>query len=463
MEDRTIRDTIYGDVSFGGFEGRVIDHKIFQRLRYIRQNGLLHFVFPGAVHTRFTHSIGVMHLGGVLIDSLLLKAGLTSADKSGGYIRTVFRLASLLHDVGHCAFSHSIEMVDDGRFLGEFSATAKSFRVDFDFAGWRNDSLAPGKHLDHESLGALLIWRIMHDLQEEIGNENIGVSAEQLWVDICCLLGKHCEVSGLLRDSLNTLFERVAGKAPNDGRLAQVAASLSSLVNGTLDVDRLDYLIRDSLHCGVAYGRCETMFLINNLKLVVNSGVVMVALSDKAKHAFFDFLWSRYQLTIQVLYHRTNSALNAVFRDAIAVLLDHRDIRRPSDLEDYLNLTDDSVMSIARERYLRGQLATTAVAKTLINRDVPKLIKTEDKVLNEAEVEKIRVDLAKREMVKKEEIYHIGFKSDFIKSASTVWIAVKNRADGKVEYTPADKLEEFKSNLLSLTLPYAVHHFFRYS
>jgi HD superfamily phosphohydrolase len=95
-----IRDTIHGFVYRSELEESLIDSKVFQRLRGIKQLALANLVYPGALHTRFDHSIGVMHIGGRMAEQLDLEK-----DKE------IIRLACLLHDVGHGPFSHVSEEV----------------------------------------------------------------------------------------------------------------------------------------------------------------------------------------------------------------------------------------------------------------------------------------------------------------------------------------------------------------
>ena len=92
-----IRDPIHGNIPVSDSEKRLIDTEVVQRLRRVRQVSLSSLVFPGATHTRFSHSLGVMHLAGELADSLGI---------SDSAYRTV-RIAGLLHDIGHGPFSHA--------------------------------------------------------------------------------------------------------------------------------------------------------------------------------------------------------------------------------------------------------------------------------------------------------------------------------------------------------------------
>ncbi|HLD76225.1 MAG TPA: HD domain-containing protein, partial [Candidatus Norongarragalinales archaeon] len=92
-----LRDAIHGGIEINDLEKKVIDHAAFQRLRRVRQLSLVHLVYPSALHTRFEHSLGSMHLTGRLAERLKLDA----SDLQ------IVRLAALLHDVGHGAFSHT--------------------------------------------------------------------------------------------------------------------------------------------------------------------------------------------------------------------------------------------------------------------------------------------------------------------------------------------------------------------
>ena len=96
-----IRDSVYGDISLTKFEEKIMDMPQFQRLRRIKQLGLISLIYPGANHTRFEHSVGTMNLGSKLA---------TELDLSNDEIELI-RVSSLLHDIGHGPFSHVSEGV----------------------------------------------------------------------------------------------------------------------------------------------------------------------------------------------------------------------------------------------------------------------------------------------------------------------------------------------------------------
>ena len=108
LADKVIHDTIWGSVVYYGWENQIIDSPLFQRLRDIRQLGMAEMTYPAARHTRFEHSLGTVAIASRMIDKL--------AERSNGEIITkkekyMVRLAALLHDVGHCFYSHLSENV----------------------------------------------------------------------------------------------------------------------------------------------------------------------------------------------------------------------------------------------------------------------------------------------------------------------------------------------------------------
>ncbi|MEM3838981.1 MAG: HD domain-containing protein [Candidatus Micrarchaeaceae archaeon] len=104
--EKRINDSIYGSVSLTRQELKLIDTPIFQRLHQIKQLGPAYYVYPGATHTRFAHSIGTMHLTSQFFSALKKSAGGAAA---GGYDLEKLRIAALLHDLGHAPYSHTAE------------------------------------------------------------------------------------------------------------------------------------------------------------------------------------------------------------------------------------------------------------------------------------------------------------------------------------------------------------------
>ena len=110
-----VRDPIHGFIIYNGLEKEIINSKPFQRLRHIKQLAFTDYVYPGATHTRFAHSLGVMEFATKIFDILVrkqgdvLKKGFGWNDGDIQRNRQLLRLSALLHDVGHAPFSHASE------------------------------------------------------------------------------------------------------------------------------------------------------------------------------------------------------------------------------------------------------------------------------------------------------------------------------------------------------------------
>lgn len=220
----TIHDPLHGHIPLSHLEAQLINTREVQRLRRIQQLGLADIAFPGANHTRYEHSIGTMHMANMIALALGLE------DMEVQMVRT----AGLLHDVGHSAFSHSVESV-----LA------------------RNPAFVPqieGKRFyNHETFTSHIIknnFPRYNDIAETIESE-IGMNA-------------------------NDFFKEISAMAT--GELDNVRKTyLSQIVSGDIDADRIDFLMRDSYHTGVSLGLIDveqlvSSFTLHNGRLVLGGG-----------------------------------------------------------------------------------------------------------------------------------------------------------------------------------------------
>jgi len=250
-----IRCPIHGFIRFSDNERRVIDHPLFRRLRWIRQLALTELVYPGATHTRFEHSLGVMEIATRIFDALAREQGELMertfasvnelSDKPLAKARQLVRLAALLHDVGHCCFSHAAEEVI------------------------HRDS-------DHESLTIRVLER----------PELLGETLDRLFFPGAGAMT--AKIVGGIRQGLQPQMQ-----------------VLKDIVSGQVDADRTDYLLRDSHHCGVDYGLFDHRRMIECLKLrEADSAGLEIAIQRDGIHTFEALILARYQMNTQVYYHR---------------------------------------------------------------------------------------------------------------------------------------------------------------
>jgi HD superfamily phosphohydrolase len=221
---KIINDPVFGFINIPGeFIYRIINHPYIQRLNRIRQLGLAFYVYPGAVHTRFHHSLGAMHLMTEAIAQLRSKDHEISDEERDGAMACI-----LMHDIGHGPFSHVLE-----------------------------NSLVTG--ICHEDISLML----MNRMNEEM-NGKLSLAIE------------------IFRDTYPKHF-------------------LHQLVSGQLDVDRLDYLRRDSFFTGVTEGNIGSARIIKMLNLKDDKLVV----EAKGIYSIENFLMARRLMYWQVYLHKT--------------------------------------------------------------------------------------------------------------------------------------------------------------
>lgn len=224
MRGKIINDPVYGFIRFPEPElMQVIEHPWFQRLRRIKQMGMAHLVYPGAVHTRLHHSMGAAHLMNIALNELKTKGIDIDREEC-----VAARLAILMHDIGHGPFSHGLEhtIVHD---------------------------------ISHESISRMIMQRL---------NESL---------------------DGALSEAIS-IFDNTHPKT-----------FLHQLVSSQLDMDRMDYLNRDSFYTGVSegvigYDRILQMLMVKDGGLVVE---------EKGIHSVEKFIVARRLMYWQVYLHKT--------------------------------------------------------------------------------------------------------------------------------------------------------------
>ncbi|HCA59102.1 MAG TPA: hypothetical protein DEP46_14100 [Blastocatellia bacterium] len=328
--ERIYRDPVHniirvrGDEPDGRLIIRLIDTPEFQRLRRVRQLGLAHFAYQGAEHSRFTHSLGAYHLASRIIWRLGEKYPIEPAD------RTAVLAATLLHDVGHGAFSHVIESI-----LG----------------------------FHHED------FTVESVLSPETGVGRVLAETDP-------------ELPGRVASIIHGTFRPMA---------------LAQLVSSQLDVDRMDYLLRDSLMTGVKYGVYDLEWIVKSLEINLEEDQLYV--SAPGIYAVEDYLQARYYMFRQVYFHRTLRAaemiLKSLLRRALKVFAEGGDVwfasRTPFEkilsgkkllLEEHLAIDDSDFIFHVKQWQRSADVVLADLAFRFLNR---KLFKALDLDMPEAE------------------------------------------------------------------------------
>ncbi len=279
MPAKRIYDDLHGYVELTDTEARIIDTPVFQRLRRIRQLSVAYIVYPGATHTRFSHSIGTMHLMGRAAERLA-REGLIPRDDI-----ELLRIAALLHDIGHYPMSHAIE--------GYYKARAD---------------------LDHEQLSAEIIVRDP-ELKDVISSSGFDPREVQSIV-----LGIHRE------------------------------PVYNMLLSSDVDVDRMDYLLRDARHTGVAYGMIDVERLVDILT-VDEEGCLAVL--EKGLQAVENFYVARLHMYQAVYYHKTIVAYELLLKEIYAKLAEEDDeVKELSSREGLVKAIEDGSFYVFDDSWL---------------------------------------------------------------------------------------------------------------
>jgi HD superfamily phosphohydrolase len=271
-----IKDPVHGYVYITEAEKQLIDSYPVQRLRRLRQLAGSEFVYSGANHTRFEHSIGVMYLAGELTENQNLSQLLSEEEIQ------IVRMAALLHDVGHGPFSHVFE-----HLLVKFLKKT------------------------HEDMTQWLIQKSeLHDI-----------------------------INGLGYDA-DAVAKLAVGKLRNPGK-----AFLDQIIQSAVDVDKLDFVVRDTYHTGAEYGYVDVFRLIHMLDVLGENLAVDVG----ALSALESFVLARLESFRSIYFHRVGRAAQIMLATAMEAANEELGLVAFESPEEYLALNDYTVWTKLKE------------------------------------------------------------------------------------------------------------------
>lgn len=307
-----IRDVIHGTIEINTNETMIIDSPFFQRLRNIKQLGFAENSYPGATHNRYIHSLGATHTAGLAFDNVFKGKGSPLSRQSKHYerFRQALRVAAMLHDVGHGPLSHTTEFAMPQIEKLELKSLACVPGKPCPFNGNRR-----ANHEDY-TIKIILQSSLTPILKKALG----GLGIEP--IHIACIINEDIFCP-------DDFFE-VGG--------VDFRPVLHQLVSSEIDVDRMDYLTRDSFYAGVSYGKFDLSWLLSNLTHHVYKNKCYLALNHKAVYTFDDFMISRYHMFLMVYFHYKS----VIFEEMLERYLrsEDCDYEIPSDIEKYVFYDD---------------------------------------------------------------------------------------------------------------------------
>ena len=252
----------------------IIDHPAFQRLRSVRQLGPTHLVYPGAMHTRFEHSLGVFDMSRQYLLALLRHPSVAESLTEEDVLSCL--LAGLLHDLGHYPFAHSLEALHH-------------------------------KGMDtprHEDLTGRIL---LGDIPALRGERTIAEIIRTRF--------------GIDPMSVVDLVTKKPHQHATPGRRL-----VATIISSGVDADKMDYLERDSVHMGVSYGRNADRARFMH-SLCPSTSDDAIAVTDKGRVAAEMFIFSRYTMFSEAYWHHTVRAVSAMVERALA---DYQSREQPS-------------------------------------------------------------------------------------------------------------------------------------
>lgn len=311
---KVINDPVHGHMYFPGIVVDAIDTPQVQRLRELKQLGTSYYVFPGASHNRFEHSLGTSHLATNMFDALRMRAPLEAREALTGEDRVAVQLAGLCHDLGHGPFSH----VFDNEFLPR--------RV----AGWHAGDEPPW---NHEAMGAdMFRWMV----------DDNGMDLEKGIIDKVCDLITSANVESATPGT-RFLWDIVANK------------------RNSIDVDKFEYLLRDQHGTGVK-GNVDVGRLMSFMKVIDDQ----ICFKASEVYNVYDLFHTRANMHQKVYTHKKAKGIEYMIVDALVeadIAWDSEISKAIWDVNEFIRLDDTILKRIEWSKEAKLQKGRDLVRK----------------------------------------------------------------------------------------------------
>lgn len=365
-----VMDNVHGFISYTKAEKDIMDTQLFKRLQSLKQLSVVNWVFPGSEHTRYVHSLGVMHIA----DKMAISMKLTNWE------RRLLRMAGLLHDIGHYPLSHvgespyrspfdrsTMRLTDTQQFLDAINGEVYE-RIRDDQIRVKTNLMRPSRYHHHEAVGGEIVKNNKKICQ--IVEKELGPGAADIIADII--------TGNVDREGTDPLWVQI--------------------MHSELDADGIDYIMRDSMFAGTSFGSGEIEQLIRCLTVGVDpeSGARIMCVKPKGIPAADQYLINKFFHYTQVVFNRHIAISEWMARVVIGWMRDNPSVfqekwmfPRKDEMDDwlkkggpdaYLKFTDNQFWTAVEE--LRSSRKAPAhikrFCKYLIDHEEPKLAKPEE-------------------------------------------------------------------------------------
>lgn len=348
MYYKVSKDPIYSEIFLYPLEIVTCDTKIIQRLRKLSQLAGASWVYPGANHTRFEHSLGVMHVSGLYASRLF---------KEHSKIR-IIRLAGLLHDIAHGPFSHQ-----------------------FDDTVYKSLGFTEGHDEFREHL---ILKKLPDEIVEKIENIKDEKLMKALKKDLKMTLGN---LSGDLKKDIENLCVQI-----NNVFKGEKTGSIEfNIVQGPLGADRLDFVLRDSYHSGVRnYSTVALDRIVRNSFIKRYENEEILCYDVKVIDDIYSFLFGRFMMYKNVYFHKTSRAVDLMIQELLNTVYEPLNLREfVFDLNKFEDLTDDYIINrviIEFDRIVERKSKIIkdrhkVVRNKILSLEIPELTKTETLII----------------------------------------------------------------------------------
>ncbi len=340
IEAKTIHDPIWGSTDYSEWEMQLIDSPLIQRLRKISQVGLAVLTYPAARHSRFEHTLGVAAATKRLIDRINVNCDGFNIKPN---IKNKLVLAAIMHDVGHCFYSHLSETIYGN--LADFSELKKDVKEIYGI-----------KPKAHEILSLIIV---NSEAFKQFFSDYVNYPNK-------ANLDRLCEDVGKIIIGVNIIDSGV------------IESYQTSIINGSFDVDKLDYIKRDSYTAGLALDfDIERLFTKIKVHILSVDGQIEHRLVIQANGvtAIEELTFCKIMLFSYIYYHQKVLITEDIIKDYVQALLKLDLINTYSD---FLSFDEASLLELAKEQGNKkpfpkyGNISLIRLAENIKNRTLPK-------------------------------------------------------------------------------------------